>query len=248
MRKSTRKGGALEDSLMRVASLRSELERVMSTMLPDNIREKLERFVGGAHGDIGDIAETNMAKTVLEPKTKRLLIDLLNGMDKSIPGMYKSSMDPARGTDDVGITPAAQHFHSLVKEWSPRPVRISSANQGGSVNIGNTFVMVEVLAGKTVPAQVLWLFRKRIARGTGRDDGAEVYFAHIRRIETVEPAVALGENHPCLELMVEAGLLFALPGDDDGRELVVPFAHIKSQMSVTPFRSAKGSFRGLKAV
>ena len=247
MRKTTRKRGALEDSLMRIASMRAAVDRELKTAAPDWMRQELERLSKGTNKRIGQITGTNMAKTTLDDTTRRLLLELLNGPHKSIQGMYKSSMDPTLGADDVGITQTAQHFHSLVKEWFPAPIRYSSARQGGSVNIGNTFVMVPLDSESSLVAQVLWLFKKRIRFHTEQDDGEELYFAHIRQIEVVEAAVALGTNHPCLALLDEIGVMFGRPGGH-GRELVVPFNAIRFQLSVCTFQSLNGTFWGLKTV
>ena len=246
MRKSKQKQGAVEDSLMRVAGQRSEVERMLRASSSDFMRIELAKRIKRTEKEIGSISETVMAKKSLETRTKVLLIDMLNGPEKEIQGMYKSSFDQTLGSDDVAVSAAAQHFHSLVKECSPRPIRYSSAKQGGRVNIGNTFVMVSITEG-TVAAQIQWLFKKRLRLQTDGGDGEEVYYAHIRKIDTVESAVALGEGHPCLELMDEIGMLFGKPGDD-GREMVIRLADIRCQLSVCPFKSIKGTFLGLKTL
>ena len=63
----------------------------------------------------------------------------------------------------------------------------------------------------------------------------------------MEPAVALGEGHPCLELMDEIGMLAGKPGDN-GREMVIRFADVRCQVSVCPFKSIKEAFLGLKTL
>ena len=246
MRKCTRKGGALEASMMRIVSLRSELEREIRG-LPEEMRDELERYVGGSHRELGDIVETSMAKTAMEHKTKRLLIDRLNGTDKSIQGMYKSSLDSTRGSDDVGITPKAQHFHSLVKECFPYPMRISSANQGGSVNVGNTWVIARITPERSAVAQVLWLFRKRVRVGMEEGEEEERYYAHIRMMVMVSPTSALGEHHPCLDLMEEMGIQFGDP-EGSGAEMVIKYTQITNQVSVCPFSSINGRYLGVKVV
>jgi len=247
MRKCTRKGGALEDSLMRIASLRSELEREIRTSLPEAMRNELERFMKSSHQELGDIAETKMAKTMLENGTKRLLIDSLNEADHSAQGMYKSSIDPTRGPGDVLITSTAQHFHSLVKEWFPRPVRISSAKQGGSVNVGNTWVVARMTTEDSVIAQVLWLFKKRVRVGLEKDEEEERYYAHIRLMVMVSPTFALGSNHPCLDLMEEIGIKFGDP-DGKGAEMVINYTQITNQVSLCPFSTINGKYLGVKVL
>ena len=142
------------------------------------MRLGLGKRIKGSQKAIGSIWETVMRKTSLESSLKMLLVDMLNGPEMAIQGMFKSSFDQTLGSDDIPVSAAAQHFHSLVEKSFPRPIRYSSARQAGKVNVDNTFVLVTIRVD-TVAAQIQWLFKKRIRLQTGGGDGEEVYYAHI---------------------------------------------------------------------
>ncbi|CBQ69331.1 conserved hypothetical Ustilaginaceae-specific protein [Sporisorium reilianum SRZ2] len=162
MRKATQKGGAAEDSMMRITTQWTEVERLLAECPSEIMKKELAKYIHGTHVDLGQFSEMKMAMHRMESSTQRLLIEFLNRPHKSIRGMYKASMDSTLGSDDVGITPTAQHFHSLVKESFPHPIRYSSASQGSSVNVGNTFVLVLLTLHCSLMAQILWIFKKSI--------------------------------------------------------------------------------------
>ena len=80
-----------------------------------------------------------------------------------------------------------------------------------------------------------------------RDNGMEIYFAHIRQIEEVVVPVVLGANHLGLALMDKVGILFG-KADACGHEYVIPFHVIKVQISVSHFKSVNGPFLGVKGI
>uniref|UniRef100_V5GTT2 Uncharacterized protein n=1 Tax=Kalmanozyma brasiliensis (strain GHG001) TaxID=1365824 RepID=V5GTT2_KALBG len=236
MKKCNRKGGVVEDSMMRTTSLRSEVDRVLLNCGSEMMKKELTRYIRGSQAEMDSITETKAAKKVMDGSTTNKLLFFLNGPHKTIRGVYQ--LDGEQGPDDVGITTHAQHFHTLTRQSFPRPIRYSSALQGGSVNLGNTYVLVPLPSSQSLVAQILWLFKKRIRFNTDGEAGEDIYFAHVRSIEMVEAVDALGAGHPGLDLMDEIGLMFARPGEG-GTEMV----HIRMDLGLGLGRAASVMYK-----
>ncbi|SPO30242.1 uncharacterized protein UTRI_05706 [Ustilago trichophora] len=249
---SGHKGGVLEATIMRNASQRLELRRLLAKSDVPFFETRLLQSIEGHHPSDLSTLDTRLKKKQLDNTTFGLLLDHLNrrvatsvepssaadsnanandsgrsqanNASASLP-RYTPYWDTRASSNVARLNTQAEFIRTATLEKAPNVVdtiKVGGIGQGGRDNRRNCWCLVMV-DGVLRAAKILWIFNKAIRLSSAALDVTPQWFMHVRLLPEVSLEV-LGPRHPCQSLLDGMGIRLAIDNGGEYGEEVVTFS------------------------